>query len=68
MNRSNTNCHKFITKLESAEVEAAVSAVIINTFRLPYVSLTNPHKFDVKIIPVLEEEILRSFKIKCVRF
>lgn len=49
--RNSTNCHRFTTKLDSAEVKAAANVANISTFRLPYVSLTNPHTFDVIIIP-----------------
>lgn len=61
MNRNRDSCHKFTTKLESTEAEAAVNVAIINTLRRPYVSLANPHRFDVKITPVTKDSQLVQF-------
>lgn len=61
MNRNTTNCHKFTTKLDSIEAKAAVNVAIINTFRLPYVSLIKPHKFDVKIKPATRNRLTIIF-------
>lgn len=51
-NRNIASCHKLFDKLESTEANAAVNVVITRTLRLPYVSLTNPHRFEDRMKPV----------------
>lgn len=69
----NANCQRFTERLDKAVARNAESAAMIRIFFLPYVSLKNPHKCDVKIMPVSKKqkdvhlEIDKSHEMLCSR-